>query len=193
VKSAEDLPPPRERKGLKPVSPPGSNVDFNTFIYRMAAVGLLVFAFYGYRLWNWKLEAGSWWNLATGKKAAVPGVNTPARPSTGIHDARNWASGGSGQGVVEVESRIEELASALGMPSKDLASAIAGAVKDYVPPATLSSVSAQAKQTPGGGSEVVDELLGEHHEPESHPAVKAAGGVTGALEGFVGMEEPPAD
>ena len=58
-------------------------------------------------------------------------------------------SGGSGgqtgvKGRIElsVEERINELASALGMPSKDLASAIANAVREYVPPASLSSISA---------------------------------------------------
>ena len=41
-----------------------------------------------------------------------------------------------------VEEKIDELASALGVPSKDLASAIASAVHEYVPPATISSVAA---------------------------------------------------
>ncbi|EPQ53120.1 hypothetical protein GLOTRDRAFT_117208 [Gloeophyllum trabeum ATCC 11539] len=192
VRSAEDLPPPRARKGMKPVKPPGSNVDFNTFIYRMGLVGVLVLAFYAWRLWVWKAEAGGWWNLATGKKPEALGVRSPASSSTGgIDDAQRWAKGSGGQGVVEIESRIEQLASALGMPSKDLASAIAGAVRDYVPPATLSSVSAQAKKTPGAGSEVVDELLGEHHEADS-ATEKVAGGVQSALEGLVGMDEPPA-
>lgn len=48
---------------------------------------------------------------------------------------------GSGTDLT-VEQRINDLASALGMPSKDLASAIAVAVHKYVPPATLSSVAA---------------------------------------------------
>ncbi|KZT30139.1 hypothetical protein NEOLEDRAFT_1083918 [Neolentinus lepideus HHB14362 ss-1] len=192
VVSEADLSPPRQRKKeMMSVKAPGSNVDFNTFIYRMGLVGFLVLAFYGYRLWNLKVEAGSWWNLTTGKRPAAVGVNAP-RASTGIDDAQRWASGNGGQGVTEIESKIEELATALGMPSRDLASAIAGAVKDYVPPATLSSLSAQAKKTPGAGSEVVDELLGEHHESEDNVAQKAAGGVTGALANLVGMDEPPA-
>lgn len=41
-----------------------------------------------------------------------------------------------------VEDRINELAAALGMPTKDLAAAIAVAVHEYVPPASMSSIAA---------------------------------------------------
>lgn len=55
----------------------------------------------------------------------------------------DWqVNSGTGRADLSVEERINELASALGMPSKDLASAIAIAVREYVPPASLSSVSA---------------------------------------------------
>lgn len=42
-----------------------------------------------------------------------------------------------------VEGKIKELAAALGMPSKDLASAIAAAVREHVPPASLSSIASK--------------------------------------------------
>lgn len=57
---------------------------------------------------------------------------------TGSQPVANAGSGGAG----EVERRINELAAALGIPSKDLASAIAGAVREYVPRASLSSIAA---------------------------------------------------
>lgn len=56
-------------------------------------------------------------------------------------------------GDESVEDRINGLARALGIPSKELASAIAGAVRQYVPPASLSSIA--AKET----GEVVENLL----------------------------------
>jgi hypothetical protein len=81
------------------------------------------------------------------------------------------------------------------MPSSDLASAIAVAVREYVPPATLSSISAEAKQTAHGG--VVDELLGENGASQSASAADTAatvvGGVTGFMDKVVGMQEPPTD
>jgi hypothetical protein len=55
--------------------------------------------------------------------------------------------------VESVEDRINGLAMALGIPSKELASAIAGLVRQYVPPASLSSIV--AKET----GEVVESLL----------------------------------
>ena len=46
----------------------------------------------------------------------------------------------------EQGSEIEERIKALGMPPKALASAIAGAVKKYIPPATISSVPSKAEE-----------------------------------------------
>jgi len=91
-----------------------------------------------------------------------------------------------------VEDRINALADALGMPSRDLASAIAGAVKQYVPPASLSSVAAH--QT----GEAVDTLLKETEKTdEQRKREKDAEGGGGIAEGiasgmgsFVGMDEP---
>lgn len=78
------------------------------------------------------------------------------------------------------------------MPSRDLASAIAGAVKQYVPPATLSSVAAH--QT----GEAVEILLKETEKSdEQRQAQKDAEASGGVVEGiaagmgsFVGMDEP---
>ncbi len=71
--------------------------------------------------------------------------------------------------VEGVEDRINALAEALGVPSKDLARAIAGAVREYVPPASLSAL--KEKET---GSPVVDELL---KEPQGNsPGTSLRGG-----------------
>ncbi|KAJ7676333.1 hypothetical protein B0H17DRAFT_945432, partial [Mycena rosella] len=87
-----------------------------------------------------------------------------------------------------VEDRINALADALGMPSQDLASAIAGAVKQHVPPASLSSVAAH--QT----GEAVDALLKgtEKSEGETAPQkdAESGGGAAGMVGTFVGMDEP---
>lgn len=139
VKTKEDLPPSRDRKGIRPVSPPLSNVSFHRFNYYLAIAAACLLAFYTWRLTVWKAEAGGWWNLVLGKQPPV------------FRD--NEGNGGSGAGVfrssptmtdggdMTVEQRINDLAAALGMPSKDLASAIAVAVHEYVPPATISSIA----------------------------------------------------
>ena len=133
IKSS-DLPPPRRKKAIRSVSPPLSNVSFHRFNYYLAIFATLLFAIYTYRVLQWKADAGSWWNLMLGKKppAAMQTNNGGSGGQTGV----------KGQMELSVEERINELASALGMPSKDLASAIANAVREYVPPASLSSISA---------------------------------------------------
>jgi len=73
-------------------------------------------------------------------------------------------------GDESVEDRINGLARALGIPSKELASAIAGVVRQYSPPASLSSIA--AKET----GEVVESLL------------KAAE-ISGVAERFDGLDD----
>ena len=110
---------------------------FNRYIALFVA---LLLAFYAWRLTMWKAEAGSWWNLALGKRPPAMRDGSPGSGSR-VNMADVTPTPGSGVDMT-VEERISELAKALGMPSKDLASAIAVAVHDYVPPATLSSVAA---------------------------------------------------
>lgn len=139
--TSTDLPPERDRKGLRPVSPPFSNVSLSRFNYLLGLLATVIAAFYVWRLMQWKAEVGGWWNLALGKRPPQlqnRDANTGAWASANANAGRFGNEGESG----EVEKRIEELVVALGIPSKDLANAIAGAVRDYVPPASLSSVAA---------------------------------------------------
>ncbi|KAI0667529.1 hypothetical protein C8Q78DRAFT_982304 [Trametes maxima] len=135
VKSQSDLPPPRDRKGIRPVSPPFSNTPLHRFNYYIALFAVVSISFYAWRLLSWKAEVGGWWNLALGKRP--PGADAVVNTATGASP-----SGTPNAMGVTVEDRINELASALGMPSKDLTAAIANAVREHVPPASLSSVAA---------------------------------------------------
>ncbi|KAF8577509.1 hypothetical protein K439DRAFT_1250523, partial [Ramaria rubella] len=130
------LPPTRKGKATAKhkTNLPFSRVRFNTFIYILSGIAFAFIAFNVWRMLQWKTAAGGWWNLALGKRpqSIVSGENGP--------DLRE-----KGTKVVErdsVEDRINALAEALGLPSHDLASAIADAVKNHVPPASLSSISA---------------------------------------------------
>ena len=78
---------------------------------------------------------GGWWNIALGKTPIINGDES-------------------------VEDRINGLARALGIPSKELASAIAGAVRQYVPPASLSSIAAKETGTVAESFLKVEEMPG---------------------------------
>lgn len=78
-------------------------------------------------------------------------------------------------GDESVEDRINGLARELGIPSKELASAIAGVVRQYVPPASLSSIA--AKET----GKVMESLLKVEEMPQA--------GVVEQVMNFCGMDE----
>lgn len=139
VHSSSDLPPPRDRKVLRSVSPPLSKVPIRKFNNYLALFSALVLAYYAWRVIQWKGEVGGWWNLALGKRP--PGNRGTQTPGGDFRGNSQPPSSGKG-GDTDVEKRINDLAAALGVPSKDLASAIAAAVHEYVPPASLSSIAA---------------------------------------------------
>jgi len=82
-----------------------------------------------------------------------------------------------------VEEKINELAKALGMQSKDLASAIADAVREHVPPASLSSIA--SKET---GS-VVQHLVGKGEKLQQEGVAESVGHVVGSVVGMDDMLE----
>jgi hypothetical protein len=133
----------------------------------------LLSAFYAYRTIQYKKEGGVWWNLALSKKPAQ--FQEERRPAYNREES--------------VEEKINALAKALGMPSKDLAVAIANAVRQYVPPASLSSVA--AKETGPVIEALVQGRAGEHSEGGTKAAgsIGAAGKVLSGIESFVGMDE----
>ncbi|KAJ7054206.1 hypothetical protein C8F01DRAFT_499116 [Mycena amicta] len=170
-----DLPPKREGPALRPVSKPLSSTRLNRLIYLLLLVSTLLSAYYGYRIVQWKTQAGGWWNLASGKRTQAMKDGAGRR-------------GPAGRGGDIVQDRINALAEALGMPSRDLASAIAGAVKQYVPPASLSSVAAH--QT----GEAVEAMLKEDGKKTPPNTEEDSGGVVNnfasGMGSFVGMDEP---
>ncbi|KAH8105310.1 hypothetical protein BXZ70DRAFT_517738 [Cristinia sonorae] len=200
--SSSDLPPARQRKGLRSVKPPLHSISMRRFNYYIALAATLIFAIYVYRIMQWKADAGGWWNLALGKKP--PAVQN-------MQDARaNWKAGPEGNsnnagdsnvnvkqefgGDADVERRINELAAALGLPSKDLASAIAGAVREYVPPASISSIAAH--QTGDAVKFIVDPSGASSSEAANQPGATAAHAyqaVAAAFEAAVGLDEPPSE
>ncbi|KAI0321408.1 hypothetical protein OF83DRAFT_1099642 [Amylostereum chailletii] len=185
--SKDDLPPsrPKEDRGVRTdVRPPFARVSFSTFLHGLTAMLLAVFCWYAYSAATMALgfskgssppsSGGILWMLGLGRS----GPNAKSgKPESGHEEHGNMG----------VERRIEELAKALGMPDSELAVAIAGVVKEHVPPASLSSLAAQAKET--GGSKIVDVLVRQNQDREG----QGAKGVAGTFGGMVGDEVPGAE
>jgi len=98
-----------------------------------------------------------------------------------------------------VEDRINALASALGMPSRELASAIAIAVREYVPPASLSSITAKEtgnvvealiKGTQDADAQKVEERSKGNAGSEDALGTGVVEGIVNGMGSFVGMDEP---
>lgn len=178
--NAEHMPPDRPRKkALTRVDAPLTNLSLNNLIYILSLGATLLIAFYAWRIVGYKREVGGWWNLALGKKAPPP-----AATATGWFRSPKDSAGEGSHADTEVEERINALASALGMPPTHLASAIASAVREHVPPASLSSVA--ASEPTGAATKV---LLGdESEEAQPEGVVGTAAGILGSA---VGMDEPP--
>ncbi|KAF9553455.1 hypothetical protein CPC08DRAFT_645628 [Agrocybe pediades] len=169
--TAKHLPPGRKGQIMRSVSPPGSKTRLSSFIYVLLLLTALLGSYYGYRVVQYKSSVGGWWSLLMGRKPAVmQGTETVYK-----------------QHADTVESHIEALAKALGMPTPELAAAIAGAVRAYVPPASLSSIK---KAEPTG--EAVKVMLEEPEDSEAIPAPVegVVEGMASGFESFVGMDEP---
>ncbi|TRM66603.1 hypothetical protein BD626DRAFT_483216 [Schizophyllum amplum] len=181
-KSKKNLPPPRKGPVTRPVDAPLSKTNFSTFIYALFAILMLITAYYSYRTVQIKTEVGGWWNLAMGKRPNY--MQTP--------EGRDPDKIGHHAGDETVESRINALADALGLQSKDLASAIAVAVKEHVPPASLSSVA--ASQTGDAVEAMITETPVSTAAAGQATAKKGEAGwmegVAGMADTFVGMDEP---
>ncbi|KAJ6589332.1 hypothetical protein B0H19DRAFT_979557 [Mycena capillaripes] len=177
--------PKRDAPKLKPVSKPLSSTRLTNLIYLLLLFTTLLSAYYGYRVVQWKTDVGGWWNLALGKRPPQLKFEEGQRP-------RSQPMKRKKESQETVEDRINALADALGMPSRDLASAIAGAVKQYVPPASLSSVAAhqtgEAVDTLLKGAEKTDEQRQAEKDAESSGGVVE--GIASGMGSFVGMDEP---
>ncbi|KAG6860973.1 hypothetical protein C0995_005209 [Termitomyces sp. Mi166 len=179
--TADNLPPPTS-KPLKPVSLPLSNTRLNRLIYFLILLTTLLSAYYSYRVVQLKTEVGGWWNLALGRH---PHMRTHRNDFSPLRNIRKGKAAVRKNDEESVEDRSNALAQALGMPSKDLASAIAVVVREYVPPASLSSIA--AKQT---GTAVQAMLQGATSTEGRLQSTGVIDGVVGGMDSFVGIEEP---
>jgi len=108
---------------------------------------------------------------------------TAASPvSTSQETVKLQGAGSTVVGRGLVEDKLSELAAVLGIPAATLATAIASAVKEHVPPATLSSISKAEAPT----ASVVKLLVSD----EQDEIKENAESFTNKLSGVVGLDEP---
>ena len=121
-------------------------------IYILITLSILLISYYSYRGLQYKSTLGGWWNIALDTTPIIK------------------------NGGESVEDHINRLARVLGIPPKELASAIAGVVRQYVPPASLSSIA--AKET----GKVVESLLKVEEMPGVVEQVMKFGGLDDELD-----------
>jgi hypothetical protein len=139
-------------RALQPVSAPLSSTPLPRLIYILTTLSILLLSYYSYRGLQYKSAEGGWWDTALGRTSIINGDES-------------------------VEDRINGIARELGIPSNELASAIAGVVRQYVPPASLSSIA--AKET----GKIMESLLKVEETPQ------AQAGVVEQVMNFCGMDE----
>lgn len=171
--------PNQQSRGIQNVTAPLYKSSTSSFVYVLSTLAVIIFAWYAYK--GVSVASGVVSNASPFGSSSTSSSKSGDVP-VNVGERRAAREEGVG-GEMSVERHIEELAKAFGMPSKDLAGAIAGAVREHVPPSSLSSVSKKAEKT--GGSKILDELTGEAGEGED------AASWTDTLGTVVGMDDMP--
>ncbi|THH05589.1 hypothetical protein EW145_g4687 [Phellinidium pouzarii] len=198
-----ELPPKRRGKALRPVSKPLANTRLTNLIYILLGFGVLLSAFYAYRIMQWKSEVGGWWNLALGKQP--PQAQVPPQAGGRMYGGTRSGGARSSKKNMELEDHISGLASILGMQPSDLAGALAGAISEHVAPKTISSLSSSVSSSAsaaGAGSTAADALFQSSDENlgtdggsrgdsgTGEGMMSGAEAVARAVEALVGSDEP---
>ncbi|KAG9076117.1 hypothetical protein FRC06_009692 [Ceratobasidium sp. 370] len=177
--NGEDLPPKREGKAIRDVHPPLHNVNLSTIIYVLAGLGFLWAALSTYRVTQLQADAGGWYNLILGKR---PDTGAPMRGNPGGHRMHDTTAKG-------IEDRIRALADELGIHPREFASAI----RPLMPPASVTSISAEASATPMADA-VIGVLADEEKSGTGNPeSVVSQAANLGGLGGIVGLDDPAPD
>jgi hypothetical protein len=137
---SSNLPPPRKSRDFLAVSKPLSHTRIDRLIYLLVFVSAILTAYYSWRAFQWKTQLGGWWNIVSGR---APSSFMTERTVTATTTSDAWQTHhGMWKWKTDpesVEDRINSLAEALGVPKKELASAIAGVVRSHVSPTGPSS------------------------------------------------------
>ena len=164
----DDLPPPmsKEDRGTssKNFQKPLKQVRLTTFIHILLCVLLVCLAWYAYRTTIVALDTFT----STTSNAFSDTSFSHLSNQLWQFFSKHFRWGGSGLGhdeqsggtQLDLERRIEELADTLGVDPVEFARAIADAVSQLVPPASLSLLANKARET--GGGRIMDVLMGKY-------------------------------
>jgi len=165
----DDLPPPRskEERGVRSgVQKPLEQIRLTTFINILLCVLLVCLGWYAYRTTIVALDTFTFSSNAFLPATSFSLHSSPLWQFLSRHFPSHW--GGSGLGhaghsggmQLDLERRIEELADTLGVDPVEFARAIADAVRQMVPPASLSLLANEAREA--GGGRIMDALMDKY-------------------------------
>jgi hypothetical protein len=160
----DDLPPPRskeERGTRSDFQKPLEKIRLTTFLHILLCVLLVCLAWYAYRTTVVALDA------YTSNPSSAASFSLHSNPLWQFFPRRfRWGGsvqghdGHSGGTQLGLERRIEELADTLGVDPVEFARAIADAVRQLVPSASLSLLANEAREA--GGGRIMDVLMDKY-------------------------------
>ena len=163
----DDLPPSRskEERGIRSgVQKPFEQVRLTTFIHILLCVLLVCLAWYAYRTTIVALDVYT----SSNAFSATSFSSVHSHPLWQFFSRHLRWGGSSGLGYdghsagtqLDLERRIEELADTLGVDPVEFARAIADAVRQLVPSASLSLLANEARES--GGGRIMDVLMDKY-------------------------------
>jgi hypothetical protein len=156
----------KEERGTRSgVQRPLEQIRFTTFLHILLCALLVCLAWYAYRTTIVALDTYTF--TPPNAFSDTPFLSLHSNPLWQFFSRHfRWGGGGpghdgySGGTQLDVERRIEELADTLGVDPVEFARAIADAVSQLVPPASLSLLANKARET--GGGRIMDVLMGKY-------------------------------
>lgn len=159
----DDLPPPmsKEKRGTRSdVRKPLEQIRLTAFIHILLCVLLVCMAWYAYRT----IVVLDIFTFPDASSLSGTSFSTPLWQFLSRHF--RWVGSGvghdghTGGAHLDLERRVEELADTLGVDAVEFARAIADAVRKLVPPASLSLLANEARET--GGGRIMDVLMDKY-------------------------------
>ena len=182
----------RKSKITTPVKPPLSDIRLSTFLYILGFLAFVYSLWFGYTMAGLKLQEAK--NL---KENIQGGDNTDQPVQQIVVENHGEASTSN----TNIEAKIAELAGLLGVPAVPFSSAVAEAIKPYIPEASASSLSAAVEETNSILSAFVEGMEGSpitstdesEGTPVFSPGVAKAAEAARAVLAAVGFDDGEMD
>ncbi len=159
----DDLPPPMskgERGTRSDVQKPLGQLRLTAFVHILLCILLICLAWYAYRTSIVALDTFTSVNAFSATSFSLHSNPLWQFFSRHFHWGAQGYGGHTGGTQLDVERRIEELADTLGVDPVEFARAIADAVRQLVPSASLSLLANEARAT--GRGRIMDVLMDKY-------------------------------